>query len=91
MEKYLLTLLLFICLLMQLPLHTGSLYWFLFLILAYVFTFPGGPVQSIRLRLAERQQASTTPCSHCQKQINAQDVMCASCKLELSLRGNHWN
>lgn len=91
MEKYILTLLLFVCLMAQLPLYTGSLYWLLFLMLAYVFTFPNGPVHSIRARLAERKQASTTGCSHCQKPINQQDVLCSSCKLELSLRGNHWN
>ncbi|EAR09276.1 hypothetical protein [Reinekea blandensis] len=89
MEIYWLGLTLFLFFFVQAPLYTGPLYWISFLVLTYVFTFPGGPAQSIHRRLKERRHQPRVPCAHCQQLINAQDVICAPCKLELSLGARH--
>lgn len=87
MELYWLGLGLFLFLFAQTTVITSPLYWLSFFILIYVFTYPRGPAQSIHKRIIERRTAPKVPCSHCEKPINAQDVMCFSCKLQLSLGG----
>ena len=88
MEIMLLTLILCLFLAIPIQIHVGSVYWLTYLVLVYFITFPSGPVQQIIKRIKERKEANNVECSRCRKEINEMDVMCTSCKLELSY-GSH--
>lgn len=88
MSKYLMTLVLFVALFAQVPVHTGSVFWLYFLLLVYVLTFPSGPAQSVKRRLRNRKKREHHPCAHCQRQILKQDPLCMHCQLELSFGGH---
>lgn len=85
MGIYWLGLVLFLFLLANAPLQTGPLFWLMLIVLIYVFTFPGGPAQSIKARLRSRRKSRKKTCVHCHQSINDQDVLCHPCKLELTL------
>lgn len=85
MELYWIGLGLFFYAFVRSPLHPGPLYWFSFALLSYVFTYPNGPADSIHRRLSERRHQPKTTCTRCRSAINAQDNLCAPCKLEISL------
>lgn len=86
MEITLLGIVLCLFLLVKIPVHVGSLYWLTFLFIVYLVSFPSGPVQQIKKRIRERPHAGIKTCSHCDNQVNEQDLMCSQCKLELAHR-----
>lgn len=85
MELYWIGFSLFFYTFLRSPLHPGPLYWFSFALFSYVLTYPNGPAAAIHQRLSERRHQPKITCTRCRSSINAQDLLCAPCKLEMSL------